>query len=207
LSLYVANCGYYNITNRKDPEYFKELGSAVSDMRESVKDIVYGKKIRNFKVLEPVSLLATEEDDEAAAAKLMPYFKEDPVHLSADGYAEILQGLLDFIFEGSFTRTPKPAFHPSTSQTRRDWSRSRKNWVNQDDTVAKRSDLVPQKKFQMGRGRGSGGHGGRGGGRGGRGGHDYGRGVTATLSEEATSAPGGGTTVSNPTNLLAYSNI
>jgi hypothetical protein len=59
-----------HITNRKDPEYFKELGSAVSDMRESVKDIVYGKKIRNFKVLEPVSLLATDEDDEAAAAKL-----------------------------------------------------------------------------------------------------------------------------------------
>jgi uncharacterized membrane protein YgcG len=164
-----------HITNRKEPEYFKELGSAVSDMRESVKDIVYGKKIRNFKVLEPVSLLATDEDDEAAAAKLMPYFKEDPVHLSSDGYAEILQGLLDFIFEGSFTRTPKPSCNPSTSQTRRDWSRSRKNWVNQDDTVAKRSDLIPQKKFHP-RGKNPRGHGGRGSGRGGRGGHDPSRG-------------------------------
>jgi hypothetical protein len=37
-----------HITNRKDPDYFKELGSAVSDMRESVKDIVYGKKIKKF---------------------------------------------------------------------------------------------------------------------------------------------------------------
>jgi hypothetical protein len=127
-----------HITNRKDPKYFKELGTAVSDMRESIKDIVYGKKIKNFKVLEPVTLLATDEDDMAAAAKLMPYFKEDPVHLSADRYAEILQGLLDHIFEGSFTRTPKLQNQPSNTNTRKDWSRSRKNLVNQDDTVARR---------------------------------------------------------------------
>jgi hypothetical protein len=128
-----------HITNRKEPSYFSDLGRAVSDMRESIKGVIYGKKIRSFKVLEPVSLLGDGEDELATATKLMPYFSADPVHLSPDGYSEILQGILNQIMEGSFTRTPKTAATTATAGQTKDWSRYRKQWVNKDDTVAHRT--------------------------------------------------------------------
>jgi hypothetical protein len=155
----------------------------VSDTRESIKDVIYGKKIRSFKVLEPVSLLGDGEDELATATKLMPYFSTDPVHLSPDGYSEILQGILNQVMEGSFTRTPKMAATTAAAGNTKDWSRYRKQWVNKDDTVAHRSYQQRGRchshggfkwgannglaHFTRGRGGHRGGHGGRGGRRGG----------------------------------------
>jgi hypothetical protein len=94
-----------HLTNRKDPEYFGKLGEAIRNMRESIKDTVYGKKIRNFKVLDPTALLEADDDDDVATAvKLKSYLRDDPVHLNSDGYADIVQGLLDKILDGEFTR-------------------------------------------------------------------------------------------------------
>jgi hypothetical protein len=33
------------------------MGSTMRDIKDSIKDVVYGKKIRAFKVLEPMTLL------------------------------------------------------------------------------------------------------------------------------------------------------
>jgi hypothetical protein len=138
-----------HVTNRKEPDYFANMGTAMREIKDSIKDLVYGKKIRSFKVLEPMTLLEEEEGDLATATKLKSYFDEDPVHLSGDGYADMLQCLLNQIMEGSFTRpykkqtgTGSGAGSGSGTGTgkRRDVSRHRSDWVNRDDTVAHRNE-------------------------------------------------------------------
>jgi hypothetical protein len=119
-------------------------------------------------VLDPTALLETEDgDDVATAVKLKSYLKDDPVHLSSDGYADIVQGLLDKILDGEFNRMPRsgPSSLPSTSAAKnsRNWSKSRRDWVDKDDAIAHRSDIDNWR----GRGRGKGGRGSRGGNRGG----------------------------------------
>jgi hypothetical protein len=127
-----------HLTNRKDPDYFKELGSALHEMRESIKDTVYGKKIRSFKVLDPTCLLDKGDDDEATAVKLKLYLQDDPVHLNSEGYAEIVQGLLDNILGGSFTRAPN-LLQTAAGAVKSAWRGKRRDWIDNDDTVAKRS--------------------------------------------------------------------
>jgi hypothetical protein len=35
--------------NKKDDDYASTMGESLSDMRDSMKDLIYGKKIRAFK--------------------------------------------------------------------------------------------------------------------------------------------------------------
>jgi hypothetical protein len=157
-----------HLTNRKDPEYFGKLGEAIRNMRESIKDTVYGKKIRNFKVLDPTALLEADDDDDVATAvKLKSYLRDDPVHLNSDGYADIVQGLLDQILDGEFTRKSRGG-HSSLSGTgtargTKNRIQSRREWVDKDDAIAQRSDI----KNWRGRGHGKTARGHRGGYRGG----------------------------------------
>jgi hypothetical protein len=172
-----------HITNRKEADYFANMGSAMRDIKDSIKDLVYGKKIRSFKVLEPMTLLEEEEGDLATATKLKGYFSEDPVHLSADGYCDMLQCMLNVIMEGSFTRphsqTPRPV---SGAGSVKDQSRLRQGWVNQDDTVAHRQYGNNKRPY-----RGRGGRGGHGGGFRGRGG--WNRGGKKSWGNESRARP------------------
>jgi hypothetical protein len=157
-----------HVTNRKDPEYFGKLGEAIRNMRESIKDTVYGKKIRNFKVLDPTALLETDDDDDVATAvKLKEYLKDNPVHLTADGFADIVQGLLDKILDGDFTRKSRGSFSTlagtGTARGAKNRIQSCGEWVDKDDAIAQRSDT----KNWKGRGRGKFARGHRGGYRGG----------------------------------------
>jgi hypothetical protein len=136
-----------HVVNRKESDYFANMGTAMRDIKESIKDVVFGKRIRSFKVLEPMTLLEEEDGDLATATKLKNYFNEDPVHLSGEGYADMLQCLLDKIVEGSFTRSQKCTGTGTGSRSTgtgtgfaKDRSRSRGSWVNQDDTVAHRNE-------------------------------------------------------------------
>jgi hypothetical protein len=162
-----------HLTNRKDPDYFSNLGDALREMRESIKDTVYGKKIRSFKVLDPTCLLDEAGGEEATAIKLKEYLKEDPVHLNADGYAELVQGLLDKIMGGDFTRTPRQVGHSAAgAATSSTWRGKRQNWVENDDTVARRQ-YGHRGSFRGGFGGGNFAGGSRGGRRGGyRGGYN-----------------------------------
>jgi hypothetical protein len=173
-----------HVSNRKEADYFAKMGDAMRDIKDSIKDLVYGKKIRAFKVLEPMTLLEEEEGDLVTATKLKEYFSEDPVHLSADGYHDMLQCLLNQILEGTFTRA-QTMKQKSSGGPARDQSKLRGAWVNQDDTVAHRnysdSHNRARGQFRGGGNRGSaggwkkseawkkdaGGNFGRGGGRGG----------------------------------------
>jgi hypothetical protein len=177
-----------HVVNRKEPDYFANMGTAMRDIKESIKDVVFGKRIRSFKVLEPMTLLEEEEGDLATATKLKNYFNEDPVHLSGEGYADMLQCLLDTIMEGSFTRSHKNTGAGSSSRNTgtgtgigkaKDRSRSRGSWVNHDDTVAHRNESERGNRRGGQRGGPHGGH--RGGqykwrGRGGQGSGPRGRG-------------------------------
>jgi hypothetical protein len=142
-----------HVSNRKEADYFAKMGDDMRDIKDSIKDLVYGKKIRAFKVLEPMTLLEEEEGDLVTATKLKEYFSEDPVHLSSDGYHDILQCLLNQILEGTFTRPQTPK-QKSSGIPARDQSKLRGAWVNQDDTVAHRnySDSRNRARGQFGGG-------------------------------------------------------
>jgi hypothetical protein len=126
--------------------------------------------------LDLTALLESEDGDEVATAvKLKSYLKDDPVHLSADGYADIVQGILDKIMGwGEFTRTPRSvsSSHANTGSGNksRNWSKSRRDWVEKDDAIAHRS----YNDYSRGRGRGRGGRAPRGGFRGGTRGGGFG---------------------------------
>jgi hypothetical protein len=119
-------------------------------------------------VLDPTALLEADDDDDVATAvKLKEYLKDDPVHLTADGYADIVQGLLDKILDGDFTRKSRGGFstHAGTGTARGTKNRiqSRREWVDKDKAIAQRSDI----KNWKGQGRGKAARGYRGGYRGG----------------------------------------
>jgi hypothetical protein len=67
-----------HLTNTRDKrKYCRTMGEAISDMKESIRDLVFGKKIRSFKVLSSLLLLADDEDPNTY--NNLKFFQEDPV--------------------------------------------------------------------------------------------------------------------------------
>jgi hypothetical protein len=129
-----------HLTNKKDPSYMVDMAESLAEMRESISDLVHGKKIRSVKVLASSALLQEGEDTATAAARIVNYWPEDAVHMSAEGYGSLTRALLSCIFEGGFSSSdrkssvsgggPPPAPHPRAYH--------RQDWVAKDDTLARR---------------------------------------------------------------------
>jgi hypothetical protein len=160
-----------HLTNKKDSDYAAKMGEALAEMRDSMKDLIYGKRIRNFKVLSTTMLFMS--DTETAAEKLRSFWDE-AVHMTPEGYTELVEEVVKVITTATFTRPPTEAQLGNSGR-----GRKRKQWVSADDTLAHRrygDDLRDGGKRFRGGGRGGGrsrgrGRGGpRGGSRGGRGG-------------------------------------
>jgi hypothetical protein len=161
-----------HLTNKKDSDYAAKMGEALAKMRDFMKDLIYGKRIRNFKVLSTTMLFMGDTD--TAADKLRAFWKDDAVHMTPEGYAELVEAVVKVITTATYTRPPT-----NTQMGNSGKGRKRKQWVSADDTLAHRrygDDFRDGGKRLRGGGRGGGrsrsrGRGGpRGGGRGGRGG-------------------------------------
>jgi hypothetical protein len=160
-----------HVTNRGEPEFKEKLLSDLKEVRRSLKDLIFGKKIRNFKVLDPLTLMYGDED---GGGEKKGFWRLDPVHPSPAGYENLMSELLKFHSTGTFTRSSEQSAggHGGGGKVKR------KAWIDQDDTTAHR--VYPERG--RGNSRGRGGHRGRrpwkrgGGGRGGGGGFSRGRG-------------------------------
>jgi hypothetical protein len=129
-----------HITNRRDKKKFlSSMGESVRDMKDAIKDFVFGKKLKAFKVLSPILLLADDDDYTEAAIKMLPMVTEDPVHLRSEGYSSIITKLLTKLDDENFCRQHSQTLQSSNSSTLRQPAHFRwQQWVDGDDTYAHR---------------------------------------------------------------------
>jgi hypothetical protein len=81
------------------------MSEGLGEIRRSLKDLVFGKKIRNFKVLDPVLLLDSDNGDVGGwARERRKLWLSDPVHLTPDGYVGLLEGLMKTYADLDFNR-------------------------------------------------------------------------------------------------------
>jgi hypothetical protein len=179
LPRYIKRCckDKTHLTNKRDEDYASKMGESLSDIRDSMKDMIFGKRIRSFKVLLTTKLVMGGEDDDAAD-NIRRFWKEDAVHMTAEGYDTLVRALAELATTATYKR-PAADKHSgggsgggsSNSHTNR--GMKRKRWVSEDDTLAHR---YYDNDRGLGRGRGfpprghqkSGGERGGGGGRGAR---------------------------------------
>jgi hypothetical protein len=128
-----------HLTNMQDKNmYFRKMGEANGSMKESLRDLIFGKKLRSFKVLSPLVILMDGDGDAPSAEKLKKLWDMDPVHLVQQEYHQTLvSGLLDLIQEGTAARPPRTAGESKAAAARQAMFK-RKEWVNKDDTLAHR---------------------------------------------------------------------
>jgi hypothetical protein len=91
-----------HLSNRKEKRKFCiKMGEAMSEIKDTIRDVIFGKKIRSFKVLSSLLLLADADDPDQYDN--LKHLQDDPVHLKQEGYSTVLQSLLQSIEEGTFT--------------------------------------------------------------------------------------------------------
>jgi hypothetical protein len=139
-----------HLVNRKDEDYASAMGEALSEMRDSMKDLIYGKKIREFKVLNTTTLIMGD-DMEDAVDNIRSYWKDDPVHMTTDGYNALLTAILDTAETATFKR-PYQKVGGKTVNAKAGGGRKRRQWVIEDDALAHRD--YSSKKFARGDNRG-----------------------------------------------------
>jgi hypothetical protein len=140
-----------HLTNRTEPEFATGMGEALLDMRDSMKDLIFGKKIRSFKVLSTMLLITGKDNTDAAAAKVCALWWDNAVHMSEEGYAALASAILEQIGTGSFNR---PAGQRPIKPDRVEKIK-RSQWVSHDDTLAHRMDEGGHHKKFRGGGNGS----------------------------------------------------
>jgi hypothetical protein len=127
-----------HITNKKEKSFAEILGNSLASMRDTIRDVVFSKKIRSFKAVSPILLLTDQDSDEEAANKrLKTLWKDDPIHMAADGYSDLVHNIAEMVVNGSFTRdqhSDEPPPKPVQSQNFK-----RKQWVMADDALAHRN--------------------------------------------------------------------
>jgi radical SAM superfamily enzyme len=67
------------------------------------------------------------------------YFKEDPVHMTMEGYVDLGQQLIEKIGSSAVKRkTTGKAAEAQSSQI--DWAARRSRWIRENDTTVRRAD-------------------------------------------------------------------
>jgi hypothetical protein len=154
-----------HITNRTEENFKVGVVDGLSEVRRSLKDLIFGKKLRNFKVMDPLDLMYGDDEEGRKRGCWNPL---DPIHPSSAGYDALVQGLLTAYADTTFNRQYTPQRGGGGDMRHR-----RQSWVVEDDTTAHRNYGYPAGRGAAtnwrGRARGGrrGGHGGgRSGGRG-----------------------------------------
>jgi hypothetical protein len=89
--------------NRREPGYKTMMEDGLEEICKSLKDLVHGKKIRNFTVMFPLQLFPNNSDCEEEQEKIV-FWGTDPVHLTAEGYDELVKALAEAAVSGTYER-------------------------------------------------------------------------------------------------------
>jgi hypothetical protein len=98
-----------HITNRTDENFKQGIVDGLGEVRRSLKDLIFGKKLRNFKIMDPLSLMYGDGDgDGEEGRKKGCWDPRDPIHPSMVGYDALVQGLMSTYEETDFVRQYTP---------------------------------------------------------------------------------------------------
>jgi hypothetical protein len=120
-----------HITNRGEDDFKQKMCADLGEFKKSLKDLIFGKKIRNFKVLDPLDLMYGGYGDSDERPK-KGFWKNDPVHPTSAGYENLVNGIIkqEISFNRSYTAGG------NKQQVAKHIKRQR--WVEQDDATAHR---------------------------------------------------------------------
>jgi hypothetical protein len=155
-----------HMTNRRGKNFAANMGKALGEVRVHIQDLAFTRRIRNFVVMCPNTLLQGEGEIEDTAASIKRLWA-GPVHLNKEGYDLMATNLLESVLEAKLSR---PTVETTPAGTVPDRTKLRKKWVTENDSSVQRlyEDRGQRGNTRGGR-RGHRGHRGRGGrGRGGQ---------------------------------------
>ena len=111
------------------------MGERLAEIGDWLQDLIYGKRIHNFNVLCPISLVGILDGSVRSPASLAKMWSKDPIHLSAAGYAKEVDGILDEITD------PEDRQRSNSAQkaAHRTWAGERMGWVQESDSFANRT--------------------------------------------------------------------
>jgi hypothetical protein len=95
------------------------MGVALNGVADWLGELAFRKRIRSYKVLNPMALLGdTDEDDLFKVAKhIAKFWGSDPVHMKAEGYKQLAQALAGQLVDLAFSRTNSQTQTSTTAGT------------------------------------------------------------------------------------------
>jgi hypothetical protein len=126
-----------HITNRKDKTLAIKMGEAIGEVKEWLQDFAFTRRIRNFAILCPNTLLQGDSEIEDGAAKIKQFWTAGPVHMNQDGYACLASNLVDNLLDVKLKR-PMEAKTDSGARRIPDRAATREDWVHGSDSSVHR---------------------------------------------------------------------
>jgi hypothetical protein len=87
--------------------------------------MAFTRRIRNFTVLDPNETMLTGDDVTKDARRIMKYWKDDPVHMTAAGYKKLGKLILESLQDTTLTRAIEKKEEAKPSRPRVDWAERR----------------------------------------------------------------------------------
>jgi hypothetical protein len=109
-----------------------KLGEGLASVHQLIKDLMFGKWITTFKVLNPNILLELCEDERVAWKRMASYWKKDPVHMTEEGYEVMAKALAIEMLDISYTREKTQSSSSNNEQVQR------QSWVEEEEAIAYR---------------------------------------------------------------------
>jgi hypothetical protein len=131
-------CGDDNhIVNRSESGFREEMMAKLAEAKKSIRDLVFGKKLCNFKVMDPLHIMYGGEN--GGEGQRRGLWRLDPVHPSEDGYDSLLSGIIAERESISFNR-PHESGAGGGKQTPSGGNQHLRcqSWVAEDDNTAHR---------------------------------------------------------------------
>jgi hypothetical protein len=127
-----------HITNRSESGFREEMMGKLAEAKKSIRDLVFGKKLRNFKVMDPLHIMYGG-DENGGEGQRRGLWRLDPVHPSEEGYDSLLNGIL--VERGSISFNRQHAAGTGSgkrTQPGGNHHHTRQSWVSEDENTAHR---------------------------------------------------------------------
>jgi hypothetical protein len=125
-----------HITNRSESGFREEMMAKLAEAKKSIRDLVFGKKLRNFKVMDPLHIMYGGEN--GGEGQRRGLWRLNPVHPSEDGYDSLLNGIMTERESISFNRQhASGAGGGKRTLFGGNHHHRRQSWVSEDDNTTR----------------------------------------------------------------------
>ena len=126
-----------HITNYGSKGYGPNMGSCLADIHSWTDDFARGKRIKNFEVVCPSSIIW--EDKKTTIKDLKVYWSADPVHLTPKGYEMLAEKLADRVAANQPKKRERSDSEPGNTRQKAGMDTNRRlAGISSSDYVAKR---------------------------------------------------------------------